>query len=197
MIFLHDIVGLCDTEEKPGCETREADQGQCGGAPDQEADTTATGGGAAPDTRLRRSRMRLRVGPGHLSEREENRQEEPGNDIYSGAVRFLKTFSTSLFRSFICFLLVFLSYNFRHLGTQLQAWWGCFWHRKAYQNWKTSKINSCKGQSVVPKSNLVRDWPYMTTYSFGPSWTRYPLCHSVIIIWATRYLMYLYDIING
>ena len=135
------------------CETREADHGQCGGAPDQEAGHHGHGRGSSPWHEA----QKIANEATYQNERrcEENRQEEPGNDIYSGAVRFLKTFSTSLFRSFICFLLVFLSYNFRHLGRQLQAWWGCFWHRKAYQNWKTSKINSCKGQSVVPKSNLV------------------------------------------
>ena len=45
--------------------------------------------------------------------------------------------------------------------------------------------------------SLLRACPYMSTYRFGPSETRYLLCHNNIIIWRPRYLMYLYDIING
>ena len=43
----------------------------------------------------------------------------------------------------------------------------------------------------------VRACPYMSTYRFGPSETRYLLCHNNIIICRPRYQMYLYDIING
>ena len=38
--------------------------------------------------------------------------------------------------------------------------------------------------------------PYMLTYRFGTSGTRYLVCHNIIIIWGTRYVMYRYDIID-
>ena len=46
-------------------------------------------------------------------------------------------------------------------------------------------------------SFLIRDCSHMSTYRFGPSETRYLLCHNNIIICRPRYQMYLYDIING
>ena len=43
----------------------------------------------------------------------------------------------------------------------------------------------------------IRDCSHMSTYRFGPSETRYLLCHNNIIIWRPRYLIYYDDIING
>ena len=51
--------------------------------------------------------------------------------------------------------------------------------------------------STLSKPYRIRDCSHMSTYRFGPSETRYLLCHNNIIICRPRYQMYLYDIING
>ena len=68
------------------------------------------------------------------------------------------------------------------------------WWQSQLKKYKRGKIQEWK---FLDRLHLgTRACPFMSTYGFGPSDTRYLLCHNNIIIWRPRYLIYYDDIIN-